>query len=244
MKKKLLIMILIIICAGCNADYKVKINDDLSVTETLSATEPKEYYEEYGNQMPGTIIASILSPYVDTLNENGYYTDTVINNSTGGIKTSKDYANIEEYAKNTIFSSQYSQDAIDYQVDGDIVTLSISGAFSHAEQDQTSIPVDTARITISLPFKVVEHNADSVGNNVYYWNYDEETGLKTIRISFNSKEKVTVDKPKTEIEKIKEKILDNKYLIFVVTGIIILSISGVILLFKKLKEKQEKANKI
>lgn len=247
MKKRKIVLILFLIlflCVGCNAEYSIKINDDLSVRENLTAKKTKEFYDQYSNRMVGEVVASILNPYIDILNDNNYYTDTVINPNDAGITTHKDYKSIDEYIRNTIFKSQYTTDDINYSLDGYVVTLSVTGGLSTDEQNQSVIPITTATISINLPFKVLDHNADYVSGNNYYWTFDKDTKApKTIKISFHSNE-FAEDTPKTGIDKIKEKIADNKYLFFIIVGVAILSISGIVIGYRKLKEKQEKVNKI
>ena len=243
-KKILTLVLMLFLCVGCDADYSIRINDDLSVRENLSATKTKEFYSQYSNRMVGEIVASILNPYIDILNNNNYYTDTVINPNNAGITTHKDYKSIEEYVQDTIFKSQYTTDDINYSLNGYVVTLSVTGGLSTAEQDQSVIPVTTANISINLPFQVLEHNADYVNGNTYYWTFDKDTKApKTIKITFNSN-KLVEETPKTGIEKIKERIIDNKYLFFVIVGGTIVAISAMVIVRRKLKEKQEKVNKI
>ena len=42
MKKVFLMTIMMLLCVGCEAKYNITFNDDLSVKETLNATEDKD----------------------------------------------------------------------------------------------------------------------------------------------------------------------------------------------------------
>ena len=70
MKKKLLFVVLILILlSGCKAKYSLRINKDGSVEESLVATEPPEYFDNYKHTSVGKVISYVITPYMDLLNE-------------------------------------------------------------------------------------------------------------------------------------------------------------------------------
>ncbi len=229
MKRKFLFIIFIIIlCSGCRAEYNLTINDDLSVEENVLATEDEEFFEEYEKSSMGRVVGFILEPYLDTLNENGYVTNSHITSARSGATISKHFDSVEDYANNTIFASQYS-DKVNYSKDGNQITLSIKGQFSKAEQDQTRFPIDEAAISIKLPFKVIENNADKVNGDVYTWLFDEnDTKEREIKIIFDK-------------SKIKKDI--NYWYVGIVIGIIILLIV-LFMVYNKVRSKRDNVNKI
>lgn len=229
MKRKFLFIIFIIIlCSGCRAEYNLTINDDLSVDENVLATEDEEFFKEYEKSSIGRVVGFILEPYLDTLNENDYVTNSHITSGRSGATFSKKFSSIEEYANNNLFSSQYAEN-VDYSTDGNKITLSVKGQFSKAEQDQTRFPIDEAAISIKLPFKVIENNADKVNGDVYTWIFTEnDTKEREIKITFD----------KSKIKK------DINYLyVGIVIGIIILLIV-LFMVYNKIRTKQNNVNKI
>ena len=145
-----------------------------------------------------------------------------------GCLRSKHFDSVEDYANNTIFASQYS-DKVNYSKDGNQITLSIKGQFSKAEQDQTRFPIDEAAISIKLPFKVIENNADKVNGDVYTWLFDEnDTKEREIKIIFDK-------------SKIKKDI--NYWYVGIVIGIIILLIV-LFMVYNKVRSKRDNVNKI
>ena len=228
MKKIILILLMIGLCCGCQVNYQLEINKDLSVQENLKATRDSSFFEEYENSSMGRVVSLIIRPYLDTLNGNKYNVNNLITDSYGGVTINKKYKSLNEYSKNTILSSQFT-DNIEYKEDGNKVYLSAKGKFSHAEQDQTKFPVNDATISITVPFKVTENNADTVDGNTYIWKFDSKDDKeREIKLVFN-----------------KEKMSDDNSLT-VIIGILILIILviGGLIMFKQFKDKKESANDI
>lgn len=229
MKKKFVfIVFIIILCSGCRAEYNLTINDDLSVEENVLATEDSEFFEEYEKSSMGRVVGFILEPYLNTLNENSYTTNSYITNSRSGATIMKKFNSIEEYANSNLFSSQYAEN-VNYSKDGNEITLSVKGNFSKAEQDQTRFPIDEAAISIKLPFKVIENNADKVDGDVYTWIFTEnDTQEREIKIIFDK-------------SKIKKDI--NYWYVGIVIGIIILLIV-LFMVYNKIRSKRNNVNEI
>jgi len=228
MKKIILILLMIGLCCGCQVNYQLEINKDLSVQENLKATRDSSFFEEYENSSMGRVVSLIIRPYLDTLNDNKYNVNNLITDSYGGVTINKKYKSLNEYSKNTILSSQFT-DNIEYKEDGNKVYLSAKGKFSHSEQDQTKFPVNDATISITVPFKVTENNADTVDGNTYIWEFDSKDDKeREIKLVFN-----------------KEKMSDDNSLT-VIIGILILIIlvTGGLIMFKQFKDKKESANDI
>lgn len=227
-RKFVFIFLIIILCSGCRAEYNLTINDDLSVEENVLATEDSAFFEEYEKSSIGRVVGFILEPYLNTLNENKYTTNSYITSGRSGVTISKRFNSIEEYANSTIFASQYT-DKVNYNKDGNNITLSVKGRFSKADQDQTRFPIEEAAISIRLPFKVIDHNADKVDDDVYTWLFDKnDTEERDIKITFDGSK---VHKP------------FNYWYIGIVIGIIILLII-LFMVYNKIKIKRTNVNEI
>lgn len=186
MKKKIIIfLLLMIVSTGCKVKYNITINEEGTVNETVLATRSADFFAEYKNSSVGRVVSLMLKPHLDTLNEKKYVVDNYITSSDSGVIVKKDYSNLKDYSNNTIFLSQYS-DKINYSEDGDKVTISTTGVFSHSDQDQTKFPVSDAAISIKVPFKVTNHNADSVVDDTYTWIFDEKDNEeRTITLTYD-----------------------------------------------------------
>ena len=230
MKKKILLIIaLIFICAGCDVKYTLKIDQDLKVEEYVSATEPDKFFENFPKSSRGKVVADILSQYTDVLNENNYDTKSQVGAFQSGAIVSKSYPDLKTYSDETIFTSQFSDDKVEVTEKDNIVTLRIYGNFSHSEQNQSKVPVDTAKIRIEIPFKVTDKNCHEVDGNTYIWNFDEDSLDREIRISF--------DKSKVAKE---TKSFDYSYLI-IIGAVIVLAFIGY-LLYNRIGKRSKEVN--
>lgn len=224
-KKIILIVFFLIICTGCKVKYTLTINKDNSVEEKVSASEDYSFFENYPNSSVGRVISFLLKPYLDKLNSNNYDVQSNVKSKSGGAIITKKFDSIEEYAKTTLFNNQYS-DKINCDIDGDIVTLTVKGKFVGQTQNQSKFPVDEGTITISLPFKVLENNADLVEGNDYTWTVN--TKEKEIKIVYN---KAKENKP-------------VNYTLFIIIGAIIVLLIILLIIFKKINSKKDSVNKI
>ncbi len=229
MKKNLVVVLLLMImCVGCEANYSLEISKDLTVKETLQATEDREFFNQYEKSSMGRVVGFILSPYLNILNENNYETNNYITTNRGGVVINKEYKTFDEYTKSTTLTSQFTN-KIDYKEDGDLITITTNGGFSVAEQDQQRIPIEKASISINVPFKVEEHNADKVSDNVYTWIFDDsDTNQREIKLVFDK-------------SKINKKI--NYVGIFTIISVIILLLL-VFMMYNNVRKKRESINKI
>lgn len=231
MKKKILFVILmLILVSGCKAKYTVKINKDGSVEESLSATETPEYYDNYSHTSVGKVISYVIDPYIDLLNSKKYTVNTNVNvNSDSGATVKKKYSSFKDYIGNSIVYSQFT-DKIQYEEKGDKVSISLKGKFSSSNQNQAYVPVKDGSITIVVPYKVLDNNADKVDGNSYTWLFENNKGEeKEIRISYT----------KSKIAN-----LDFNYSVIIIIAILI--ILGIIafVIVRKLKKSSNEANKI
>ena len=231
MKKKIIFVVLmLILLSGCKAKYSIKIDKDGSVEETLVATETPEYFDTYKHTSVGKVISYIIDPYIDVLNEKKYsVTNNVKINSDSGVTVKKKYSSFKDYIGNSVIYSQFT-DKISYEEKGDKVYISLKGKFSSSAQNQSYVPVSDGSISITVPYKVIDSNADKVVDNTYIWNFDDNKGQeREINISYT----------KSKIEN-----LDFNY--SAIIGVAIIIILGIIALFifRRYKKANREANKI
>ena len=229
MKKKFLLIIMIImLCAGCKAKYNITISKDGSVEEYISATETSEFYESYEHSSVGRVIGFILEPYNDILSSNNYEVSNIFNVDESGVILKKKYNNVEDYAKNTIFYSQFSNDKVKYDLNGNFVTLSIKGQFLKISQQQNRFAINDAYVSIRLPFKVKESNADKVSGDTYTWIFDKNAEEeREINIVYDRTKLVGKS--------------DNTVIIVIVIIAVLLGVT--FFAYKKTKDKREKISK-
>ena len=224
-KKILFIVFLIFICTGCNVKYNLTINKDNTVEEKMYASEDYNFFENYPNSSVGRVLSFLIEPYLDKLNSNGYNVENKVKKKSGGVSISKTFDDVNKFSTDSLFYSQYA-DKINCDIDGDIVTLSIKGKFVGETQNQTKFPVSEAVVTIHIPFKVLENNADVVDGNEYIWNLDMNE--KEIRIVYDKSK----DSKKSD------------YSTIIIVGAILLITVIALIIFMNINSKKEFVNKV
>lgn len=230
MKRKiLLILVILILCAGCDVKYKITINEDGSVDEYASLTEDSTFFEQYPKSSIGRVVGFLLEPHLDELNDKEYEVKNVITNETGGAVITKKYDDIEQYVNNNLFYSQFTN-KINYSKDGAIVTLIAEGAFEKDAQVPELFNVDTAEIIIEVPYKVTENNADEVNGNVYKWIFKKsDKEIREIKLVYNSKIKVNAG---------------NIYMYYIAIGVIVIALIAMLIFYYKFNKKKKTVNEI
>ncbi len=187
-KKLILLLLLVMLCCGCEANYTLKINDDLTVVETISATEGPEFFSEYPKSSVQWVVGSVfIEPNLEYINKIGYDINYITSKEEGGAKLIGKYSSLDEYKEKSEFPNQIDGEW-NYTKDGDLITLSLKGRFSADEQDQDGrYKIDNGTISITVPFTVTNQNADSVNKetNTYTWHFDNEKE-KELTITFDS----------------------------------------------------------
>lgn len=203
MKKILLSIILILISTGCSVKYNIKIDRNMKIKETVTGLETAEFFAQYEKSSIRRVISFILEPHLEYLNNNNYSVNNVLGTESG-VEITKEYQNFDSYIKNldTNDSLELNERAyqslgsnFNYMKEGNIVTIQFNGKLPGDDtQNQEVFRIDDADISITLPFVVEEHNADSYDKktNTYTWRLDRENPEKEILIKFD-KSKLKID---------------------------------------------------
>ena len=178
--KKILLLLIIMMVSGCSVEYNLTINSDLSVNEKVVANENTIKLKTNTNLSEKEAVNYIykmfdrdgLKTNISTVTDSGNTISTV----TGSHKTLEDYV------------SNFTSDVfryIEYKEEGDIITLSMNQSEKLGGDGSRTLLYDEIKIVIDIPFKVKEHNADSVRFTKYTWNIEKNKDLKNISISFD-----------------------------------------------------------
>lgn len=184
--KKHLIMILaiILLCCGCNAEYTLKINEDGSVTEVIEGLENVDFYSRYPNSSVQHVIGFMIEPHLDYLNKHNYKVVELLGKEQAGVQLTNKFDSIEKYLSTSKASKQYGSE-IEYTEKDENITLKIKGKLGQESQEQNEqYVIEEATINISLPNrKVKSHNADS---------YDKETDTYTWKVNNDNEREITI----------------------------------------------------
>lgn len=192
MKKKLfIILISAFLLTGCDLEYNVKINTDLTTTETIeffvnnaSIEEEKELYgdEDYNNYLDSS---------QNILDNNNYtykyeYTDE-------GLYVTATKSNNSLTVNETIFNKKYSY--YDFYCNDDYCMLYAVGLDEKTYGEE----IYNLNISIQVPYKVILNNADEIDkfNNIYTWNNNVLEKSKDIKLIFERESTDVVKRNRT-----------------------------------------------
>lgn len=191
MKKNFLILLITILCFGCTANYKLKINEDLTVEEIITGLENDEFYNRYYNSTKSHVVSFVMATKEDYLKEQNYNIKQISQENLYGATVSKTYSSVEDYYDNSnVYLQFYSSWNIDNQ--NDIITISLKDKLPKNGNSLDRYMIDNGTVSITLPFNVIENNADKYDkkSNTYTWNVNSSDD-KDILIKFDSKKLIS-----------------------------------------------------
>ncbi len=177
MKKKniLLLVIITLFLTGCTFEYKAKIMLDGSVREEVNTvTKTNEIYtEEELEKVTSDTFKKVVKIYLDNAGikkaKIKYYKDRIEG------KTKTTYNSLYSYSKDSKLVKTLYDGLRITKKNGKTLIESIDSNFEFGIEEYYG-----STISISLPYKVTNSNADSVdkSTNTYSWNLDEDfTGI-------------------------------------------------------------------
>ena len=227
--KKLKIFIflcLVLLLSGCSVEYDLTLNDDLTVSEKVVATEKTKRMEALTKQK-GKQAVNYLYNMFKRNGEDITLTsrDDDYNTYATAITTHED---INDYASK--FSSDVF-DNINVTKDGNIITFSTTQKELLSSDTNYSLLYDDITVNITIPFEVTSNNADKVNGNTYTWNIKKDVDYKTIEFSYkegNKKDEVNIN--------VNNETYNIHYGVIIAIGLVI--IIGSIVLFVYIKNKK------
>lgn len=180
--KRMLFIFVIFILSGCSVDYNLYVNEDKTISEKVIAQESTNKLESLTRTKGEQAITYIYNMYKRD-NEDINLSNQTSNDTTKVLATTY-HNDIEDYADK--FTSDVVNKASVTKYNG-VVTLLLNQS-QKLNDDSYSLIYDTIKVNIHIPFKVVDHNADSVQGNTYTWNINKNSDLKNIKISYNEEQ--------------------------------------------------------
>ena len=229
MKNKLKMMILfiiIIMTSGCSVEYNLIINEDYSVSEKVIALENTKKMESL-TRLKGD---SAITYLYNTFKRDGEKINLSSNVESKNTKVTAttSHSSIEEYMSK--FKSDVFKKVI-VQKNNGVVTFTADQTEKLSSDEDYSLIYDDITVNIYVPFKVIEHNADSVNGNTYSWTIKKDNNLKNIKILYDEGSK----KNNVNI-KINNKTYNINYVIIVISGIIVLLLVITLIVYIKNKK--------
>jgi len=177
--------ILVVFITGCNLEYKIDINKDLSLTEYITVEEDNNVILEKELNID-TIINEKKNQYSFTLGN--YTTNINKDDDITSVDNFKQYNKLSDFIKEESSVIGRVLKNRKYSVVRKIGTLTGTLVYPSAYEEDDKF--DDVYFTVRLPFVVTDHNADSVSGGTlvkeYKWKIEKYETDKEIKISFNT----------------------------------------------------------
>ena len=181
--KKIILIIAIFLLSGCSIEYNLTINEDSSINEEILASEHTNRLESY-TKLESTQACEYLYNMFKREDEDISIDCSEKNSMTNGVARTI-HNDIEDYASK--FTSDIIKNVEISKNDDEIILTAVQSEKLGGDSS-TSYLYDKINVNISVPFKVVENNADKESDNVYTWVIEKNKKEKTIRIVYKDKE--------------------------------------------------------
>ena len=232
-----IILISLILLTGCSANANIIIDYDGSVNENIDITNNNKKVV-YGNKSIEESIQLYIDKYKTALEVSEYDYNIHTSNNISGVNIYRNYNNICNFVNNTIFS-QYLYNSISCTEDDSYYVIqSIGNVIKNTDRyDSWLAPADIT-LSISLPIKATEQNADKIDGNNYIWKYGEDTQEdKSFYLKISKSMLKNAQKKYNEEQRRKEKI-KRIITVSVIGGLLIIIIGVSLYLYIKYKNNK------
>ena len=179
--KYLFLILVIMLFSGCTVKYNLNIDNDLSVTEKVEAIE-QESVVKTTTGMKGDKAVNYLYDIFKRDEIDINLSSKIEGKNVIGIASAA-YDTIDEYADS--FTSDIFEEA-DLSKSDNIYSLSFKQSEKLSSKLSNAPMYDKVEVNITLPYKVISHNADKVYKDTYTWYLEKDQELRTLKIKFNT----------------------------------------------------------
>lgn len=219
--KKILLLFLIIMLSGCSVEYNLTINEDSSVNEKVIAKEVTNRMKANtglsSSQSVNYLYKMFDRPGLKTNLSSKKEGKLTVATVTGSHKS------LNKYIKN--FKSDVFEEA-NIERDGDIVTLSFDQSKVLSSSSSRGLIYNDITVMITVPFKVLDHNADRYSRDTYCWDIKSDEDLRKIKIQYD--ESNLINKKIVKVGKFK---FDIKYSFVAIAVIVLIVISIIVIVY-------------
>lgn len=224
--KSIIVLIFIFLVSGCSVEYNLIINEDASINEEVIASENTNRLEA-NTKLKGEQAFNYLYNIFKRDNEDIKANYTTKNSITYGTARTI-HQDIEDFASK--FSSDIFE-KVEVLKNEDNITIMIVQKDKIGGDSVVSYIYDDIQINLTIPFKVIEHNADSVLKNTYTWKIKRDEEAKTIKIVYKDNEL-----PNRANIKINENKYSLRYEYFIIGGMGIIVFLIIVVVFIRSKK--------
>lgn len=182
--KYLFLILVIILFTGCTVKYNLIIDDDLSVTETVEAIEQESVVKTNTGMKGDKAVKYIYNIFKRDEVDMNLSSKSDGRNISG--TASAGYNSLDEYVSS--FTSDIFEKA-NLSKSNNIYSLSFKQSEKLSTKSSNAPMYDKVELSITLPYKVISHNADKVYRDTYTWYLERDQELRTIKIKFDTSSK-------------------------------------------------------
>lgn len=189
MKKIIFIIVIIFMCVGCEATYNLRINDDLSIEETINAYQKNNFFDKFTGFSREDIINRYSLYYKEYMDKANYDQKIVEYETKSGMIIKKKYSTLNKFFTNSIVYRQYYK-TFNHSLEDGILTIELKDKYPYNRDSTSRYMIDKGEINIQSAFKVIDSNADSYDKmtNTYTWNINSKNN-KNINITIDTTKK-------------------------------------------------------
>ena len=225
--KKIFFLTLIFLLCGCSVDYKLVINTDSSVNESVTATENTNRMKSKTNLSEKQSINYLYKIY----GRNNKNINSSSNNGNTIVDVFENYKSLDDYKNN--FSSDIIKN-VNIKENDDEITITATQSEKIDSTSSRGFIYDEINVMVIVPFIVTDNNADEVNKNTYIWHIKKDEEPKTITITYKDK------KIKNAVQlEIKNKTYNIRYgIIIIILFVLFLLIGFLVILSKNRKNNR------
>lgn len=176
--------------SGCTIHYNLTIDKDLKVTEEITATEPKSFYEQ---QMPSnsneqTLVTKLFTTYQYNNDFEDYTFQYVTDDEKAGAKATRKFNSVAAYTKASSIVSD-TESSLKLEETRKEVKLSGKANYDVTLQNPIYTEFDEIHVNIKVASPVIENNADEVKNDTYTWILTPQKKQADILLKFENEKK-------------------------------------------------------
>lgn len=235
--KLVVVIFFVFILCGCDVRSDVTVNSDGTVIESVDVLDSNSSFKS-DKYSKDEMISFALENYKTVLDFRKYSYVNIEGDSKSGVRSSKQYKNICKYFQDTAFNQYVYKHIKCVETDSYYEIYNDTEYIPYCEDCSNWPRLDTVTLQLNLPIKADEHNADSVNNNTYIWNFGKnakENKSFRLKISKESLKQSHIDETKRNDRiKTQGKIIT----IAIIMGVIVGLFSLAMVLYKKYKENQ------
>lgn len=186
--KILILFLIIIVLTGCNSDYKVTINKDLTVKEEGSFAADSQLLISTGLTSKDFIDLHFSSEIQNILKEKGYNYELSPNNSR--VLVDKEYKSLKEFADNTYAIKQFFED-IEVTESNGVISFKTGKFIEQDPENQENFYVESIPVVISSVNKFKSSNSleYNENDNSYTWYISSDDLNNSIEFEIDTNDK-------------------------------------------------------